>query len=163
MLNSVLWSKNIINRTKLLIYKPILESIVLYGSEVWAMNQQHANRLTAVEMDFWRRAARKSRMERIRNMEIRRMMHAERTIMDEIEHTCKTERRNRKGRPRATWNYNIQQSIWKFGVTDKNTDDREREKKERVRKREIKKERERERERKREREREKKRERKRGR
>ena len=39
-----------------------------------------------VEMDFWRRAARKPRIERIRNTEIRRMMHAERTIMDEIEH-----------------------------------------------------------------------------
>ena len=50
------------------------------------MNQQHANRLTAVEMDFWRRAARKSKLERIRNTEIRRMMHAERTIMDGIEH-----------------------------------------------------------------------------
>ena len=86
MLNSVLWSKNIINRTKQIIYKSILESIVLYGSEVCTMNQQHANRLTAVEMDFSRRAARKSRIERIRNTEIRRMMHAERTIMDEIEH-----------------------------------------------------------------------------
>ena len=86
ILNSALWSKNIINRTKQLIYKSILESIVLYGSEVWTMNRQHANRLTTVEMDFWRRAARKSRIERIQNAEIRRMMHAERTIMDEIEH-----------------------------------------------------------------------------
>jgi len=112
------------------------------------MNQQHANRLTAVETDFWRRAARKSRIERIRNTEIRRMMHAERTIMDEIEHrrlkwyghvrrmkdgripkavhTWKIERRNRRGRPRATWNYNIQQSMRKFGVTDQDTEDRER-------------------------------------
>ena len=87
------------------------------------MNQQHANRLTTVEMDFWRRAARKSRIERIRNTEIRRMMHGERTIMDEIEHRrlkwyghlqrmtdgripkavhkWKIERRNRRGRPRA--------------------------------------------------------------
>ena len=85
MLNTVLWSKNIINRTKQLIYKSILESIVLYGSEVWTMNQQHANRLTAVEIDFWRKPARKSRTERIRNTEIRRVMHAERNIMDEIE------------------------------------------------------------------------------
>ena len=52
MLNSTLWSKNIINRTKQLIYKSILENTVLYGSEVWTMNHQHANRLTAVQMDF---------------------------------------------------------------------------------------------------------------
>ena len=37
-------------------------------------------------MDFWGRAGRKSRIERIRNMEIKRMAHAERTIMNEIEH-----------------------------------------------------------------------------
>ena len=37
-------------------------------------------------MDLWRRAARESRIERIRNTEIRRMMHAERTIIDGIDH-----------------------------------------------------------------------------
>ena len=110
------------------------------------MNQQHANRLTAVEMDFWRRAARKSLIERIRNTETRKMMHAERTIMDEIEHrrlkwyghlermkdgripkavhTWKIER-NRRGRPRAMWYYNVQQAMRKFGVTDQDTKERE--------------------------------------
>ena len=76
------------------------------------------------------------------------MMHAKRTIMDEIEHrilkwvghvrrmndgsipkavhTWKIERRNRRGRQRATWYYNIQQAMRKFGVTEQDTEDRER-------------------------------------
>ena len=98
-------------------------------------------------MDFRRRAARKSRIERIRNTEIRSTMHAERAIMDEIEHrrlkwyghlrrmkderiskvvhTWKIQRRNRRGRPRATWDYNVQQTMRTFGVTDQDTEERE--------------------------------------
>ena len=102
---------------------------------------------STVEMDFWRGAARKSRIERIRNAEIRRMIHANRTIMDEIEHrrlkwyghlqrmkdgripkavdTWKIERSNRRGRPRAMWVYNVQQTMRKFGVTDQDSEERE--------------------------------------
>ena len=34
----------------------------------------------------------------------------------------KTERRNSRGRLRAMWDYNVQQAMRKFGVTDQNTE-----------------------------------------
>ena len=56
----------------------------------------------------------------VRRMKVRRITKAVRRP------TWKIEGRNRKGRPRATWNYNIQQSMRKFEVTDQDTEDRER-------------------------------------
>jgi hypothetical protein len=65
MLNSVLWSKTILHKTKKLMYQDFIQSILLYGSETWALNTQQANKLLATEMDFWRRSARKSRKEKV--------------------------------------------------------------------------------------------------
>ena len=63
MLNSVLWSKNILYRIKKLIYKATVESIMLYGSE-----------LLATEMDYRRRSKRMSTLEKNINVEIRKEM-----------------------------------------------------------------------------------------
>jgi hypothetical protein len=35
MLNSVLWNRNILHSTKLLIYIPIVKTILTYGAETW--------------------------------------------------------------------------------------------------------------------------------
>jgi hypothetical protein len=59
MLNSVLWSKTILHKTKKLMYQALVQSILLYGAETWTLNTQQANKLLATEMDFWRRTARK--------------------------------------------------------------------------------------------------------
>ena len=40
-------------------------------------------------------------------------------------HTWKIETRNKRGRPRATWDYNIEQAMMKFGVTYQGTEERE--------------------------------------
>jgi hypothetical protein len=40
MLHSILWSSNILGKTKTLIYKSIAESIMLYGSETWTLNRR---------------------------------------------------------------------------------------------------------------------------
>lgn len=42
-------------------------------------------RLLALEMDFWRRSAGISRMERVANIKIREIMHVQQTIINEIE------------------------------------------------------------------------------
>jgi hypothetical protein len=39
MLNSVLWNKNILHSTKLLIYKSIVKSILAYGAETWSIER----------------------------------------------------------------------------------------------------------------------------
>ena len=38
-LNSVLWSKKIMIKTKKIIYKTIIESILLYGAETWTIRK----------------------------------------------------------------------------------------------------------------------------
>jgi hypothetical protein len=65
MLNSILWSSNILGQTKTLIYKSVVVSIMLYGSETWSLSRRQQNKLLAAEMDYWRRSTRKPRRERV--------------------------------------------------------------------------------------------------
>jgi uncharacterized protein YdeI (YjbR/CyaY-like superfamily) len=85
MLNSIPWSSSILGKTKTIIYKSIVESIMLYGSETWTLNRRQQNKLLATEMDYWKRSTRKSRRERIRNTVIREIMEVEKTILERIE------------------------------------------------------------------------------
>lgn len=62
-----------------------IRPVDMYSSEVWQLIQKQKKSLNAVEMDFWRRAARISRPEHIRNEEIRGQMKVERTLVDDIE------------------------------------------------------------------------------
>ncbi|XP_030753177.1 uncharacterized protein LOC115880180 [Sitophilus oryzae] len=84
-LNSVLWSKHISYEKKHAIYNSIFKSIVLYGCETWHLTSRMEQRLLALEIDFWRRSAGISRMERIANIEIREIMHVQQAIINEIE------------------------------------------------------------------------------
>jgi hypothetical protein len=77
MLNSILGSSNILGKIKTIIYKSIVESITLYGSETWSLNRRQQNKLLATEMDYWKWSARMSRRERIRNTVIRDIMEVE--------------------------------------------------------------------------------------
>jgi hypothetical protein len=43
------------------------------------------NKLQAVKMDYLRRSAKKSKLERVLNQEIRKIMQAEETVLDRIE------------------------------------------------------------------------------
>jgi hypothetical protein len=54
ILNSVLWSKNILHKTKKTRVPGFSPKIILYGAETWTLNTQQANKLLATEMDFWR-------------------------------------------------------------------------------------------------------------
>jgi hypothetical protein len=83
MLNSIPWSSSILGKTKTLIYKSIVETIILYGSETWTLNRRQQNKLLATEMDYWKWSARKSRRERIRNSVIREIMEVEKQLQCE--------------------------------------------------------------------------------
>jgi hypothetical protein len=61
-------------------YQALFQSILLYGAETWTLNTQQENKLLATEMDFWRRSARKSRSEKVRNVTIREVMEVGRTF-----------------------------------------------------------------------------------
>jgi len=69
---------------KQMIFSTIVESIITYGSETWEVNKRNEKRLKAMEMDFWRRACGVSRIEHVRNNEIRRRSQRKKDIMDTI-------------------------------------------------------------------------------
>ena len=60
----------------------MVESVLLYNSELWTMRTHNKRRLMAVEMDYLKRNLRVSRLGRIRNEEIRRTVGATETIID---------------------------------------------------------------------------------
>jgi len=83
-LNSVLWNDKITMKTKQMMFSTVVESIITYGSETWEVNKRNEKRLKAVEMDFWMRACGMSRLEHVRNDEIRRKSQRKKDIMDTI-------------------------------------------------------------------------------
>jgi hypothetical protein len=61
------WDKHIRKDTKKYIGKVLVESVLLYGGEIWTLNEYYRKRLQAVEMDYLRKSARVSRLEHISN------------------------------------------------------------------------------------------------
>lgn len=51
-LNSIVWGYQIIKNIKTRISKTLIESISIYGSEVWALNKKDHNRLKVLEVDW---------------------------------------------------------------------------------------------------------------
>jgi hypothetical protein len=65
MLNSVLWNRQIIRKkNKLLIYNSIGKSTVRHGAETWKFDKKFESKLISMQMDFLRRSARCSRLEK---------------------------------------------------------------------------------------------------
>ncbi|KAH1004460.1 hypothetical protein HUJ05_005269 [Dendroctonus ponderosae] len=58
---------------------------MLYGCETWQLTTHLERRLRSLEMDFWRRAAGKSRLERITNEEIRVIMNVKTDMIEKIQ------------------------------------------------------------------------------
>ena len=48
MLNSLMWSSNILAKTKKIIYKTIVESVMIYGAETWTLNREQEGKLRAL-------------------------------------------------------------------------------------------------------------------
>jgi chromosome condensin MukBEF complex kleisin-like MukF subunit len=72
-------------KPKKFMYQALVQSILLYVAETWTLNTEQANKLLATEMDFWRRSARKSRKEKVRNVTIREVMEVRKNILEVIE------------------------------------------------------------------------------
>jgi len=70
-LNSIWWHKDITKNRKLYVYQTIIQSILMYGAEVWQITSREINKILSTEMDVLRRSARKSRMERVKNKHIK--------------------------------------------------------------------------------------------
>ena len=88
MLNirSVLWNRRITRKNKLLIYNSTVKSTVTYGAETWKFNTNLESKLMTMEIDFLRRSARCSRLEKIRNNVIREKMSIKNSGLDYIRY-----------------------------------------------------------------------------
>ncbi|XP_030766650.1 uncharacterized protein LOC115890512 [Sitophilus oryzae] len=84
-LNGIWWDKNIRPNTKVYIGRALVESVVTYGCEVWTLKAEQKRALNALEMDYLRRSAGVSKLDRVRNVEIRAKMDATQTIVDRVE------------------------------------------------------------------------------
>ncbi|XP_044766437.1 uncharacterized protein LOC123322558 [Coccinella septempunctata] len=138
MLNSVLLDKNISKENKTRIYNTIVKSVITYSSEVWSIKANTEKMLMATEMDFWRRSAGKSRMERVRNDRIREIMGVKGNIVDDIRtkqliwfgHVQRMpdsripkkifkwtpQGRRRRGRPRRSWREGVDKEKRDTGI-----------------------------------------------
>jgi hypothetical protein len=129
-------------------YQASVQSILLYGAETWTLDTQQANKLLATEMDFWRRSARKSRKENVRNGTIREIVEVGKNILDVTEEKrlrwfghvkrmsgnrlpqkileWEPEGTRRRGRPKERWIYGIRRRMTNHGLTEEDTRDRDR-------------------------------------
>lgn len=145
-LNSLLWSKNLRNRTKTRIYGSIIESILLYGSETWEMTKGEKQKINSVEMDFLRRGCRVSKLDHIRNIDIRERIGKLGTTVEEIEkrrlvwygHVQRLDTRRwpkriinwnppgrrKRGRPPETWSKQVEKDMSARGLQEGDWNDR---------------------------------------
>ena len=92
-------------------YHSIVKSFSTYGVETWELNKKEKNRLLSLEMDFWRRSSRHSKLDHIRNERIREEMDVEGTILETIEPKRldwygHLERMNHNRWPKRVWEWN---------------------------------------------------------
>jgi hypothetical protein len=69
-LNSIWWHKNITKNRKLYNYQTIIQSILIYGAELWQIPTREINKILSTEMDVIRRSAKKSRRTKQQKMNI---------------------------------------------------------------------------------------------
>lgn len=79
-LNGIIWSKKINQKRKYNIYNSMIKTNLLYGTETWRLTKKNKKRVEAAEMDTLRRSAGISRLEKVRNEEVRHQIGLEDTI-----------------------------------------------------------------------------------
>ena len=84
-LRDKIWSNQNISRTiKVRIYKALILPIATYGSESWTLRKMDKNKLEVFEMRCLRTIAGVKLCDRVRNVNIRRELHIDKTITQEI-------------------------------------------------------------------------------
>ena len=133
VLNPIIWSAKMKMKTKLMIYKAIVEPVLTYGAESWQLTNKQRKQIEVVEMDYLRRSCRVSKLEHIRNEEIRRRSGMEITVNNRIDtrqliwygHVMRMVKERwprrvlnytpcgnrRRGRPATTWFQGIAESM----------------------------------------------------
>jgi len=66
-LNRILWDRDVTSKTKTHIYHAVVKSTITRATETWCLKVERVVKLNSTEIDFWRRSARISRKDKIRN------------------------------------------------------------------------------------------------
>jgi hypothetical protein len=138
-LNKIWRSKGITRNTKIRIYETLIKPILLYGSECWTIRKIDEHRILVAEMSWLRRIAGITRLQKIRNEEIRAILNVKTTLIDNITerrlrwfghvermsserlphralHSRMEEKRCR-GRPRSRWIDTVKEDIRSMGLS----------------------------------------------
>lgn len=129
-----------------MIYDAIVQSIATYGSETWEITQRNMEKIKATEMMYWRRSCGLTILDRVPNIEIKRKMDVDKTIIDNIEtkrlrwygHVQRMEedrwpqkilkwkppQRRKRGRPRRTWIDGVKESMLARNLEEEDWRDR---------------------------------------
>jgi hypothetical protein len=83
-LNDILWDRDVTPPKKTPIYHAIVKNTITYATETWGVKAKMLAKLNSTEMDFWRRSARLSRKDKIRNTIIKQKMNVTRSILEDI-------------------------------------------------------------------------------
>ncbi|XP_030762003.1 uncharacterized protein LOC115886839 [Sitophilus oryzae] len=133
-LNSILWDQAVSTENKHKIYNSIVKTIISYVSEVWPLKKRILKLHEATEMDFWRRAAGESKLDRVRNERIQNIMGVKHRISEDTKinqprwygHVQRMEEsripkkilnwtpqgKRKRGRPRRSWREGIDDNLW---------------------------------------------------
>ena len=72
-------------KTKTLIYHEIVTSTITYAAETWFLKAKTVAKLNSTEVDYWRRSARISRKDKMRNNIIKRKINVGRSLLDGVK------------------------------------------------------------------------------
>jgi len=133
-------------KTKTHIYRAIVTSTITYAAETWCLKAKTVAKLNSTEMDFWRRSARISRKDKIRNIIIKQKMNVTRSLLEDIKtkqlqwygHVQRMKERRlpkevmkwrspgrrKRGRPKLTWAEGIRGLMGEKGLVDEDWNDR---------------------------------------
>jgi hypothetical protein len=81
--NNILWDRDITPKTKTYIYHAIVRGTITYAAETWSLKAKTGAKLNSTEMEIWRRSARISRKDKIRNNVTKQRMNATRSLLDD--------------------------------------------------------------------------------
>ena len=84
MRKEVLERKELKKATKMRVYNVIVLPTMLYGSETWTVMKRHESRLGATEMAYLRRVEGVTRMDRVRNADVREAVGQE-EVMEKVK------------------------------------------------------------------------------
>ena len=80
-----MWHRDVTTKTKTHIYHEIVKITIIYAAETWCLKAKKVAKLNSTEMDFWRRSARISRKDKIRNTIIKQEMNVARSLLEDIK------------------------------------------------------------------------------